>query len=73
MARIRKGARFHGPAVDAANACYRDNLAHAKDLNSWQRATRWMTEFEAYAKKVYAQSKLRFDLADAVHAHRIIA
>jgi integrase len=72
MVRVKEGARFSGPAVEAADSAYLTSLVHARDLGAWQRSTRWLKEFEDYAKVVYKQSGLFFDLSDAMASNELM-
>jgi hypothetical protein len=65
MGRILEDSRFTGPAVRRANTAFRRVLVHAKDPAGLQRSERWLAEFAAYARLVFAQSGLRFDLSAA--------
>jgi len=72
MTQVTGGDLFSGPAVEAANAVYASNLVHAKSLTSWQRSTRWLTEYEAYAKRVYLESGLRYSWGEAVASNELM-
>ena len=61
MDRVVAGSKYSGRAVDDANAHYARQLVHAKDLGAWQRADRWRMEFQDFARRVCAQSGLKFD------------
>jgi hypothetical protein len=72
MARVLDGSEFSGPAVERANAAFRRVLVHAKDPAALQRSTRWLSEFQSWARLVYAHSGRKFNPRAAWGSHELM-
>ena len=72
MTKVTAGARFSGRAVEAANVAFAGSLVHAKSVSSWQRSSRWLSEYEAFARTVFKQSGLLFSAGEAIASNELM-